>query len=1112
MDTIYCNATYDGYLCWPPTPAGETTYQKCPSDFYLIDTSMQAYRRCGADGLWVGRHLNDTSPNGWTNYTPCFPEAVQNLLSKVGDRTEAQLKFETAVNTRTVEMIGIVLSIIGIMLSLYIFSAFPDGDNASDMEIITNNENNHTDANNSQVKDCDETMRRSAEKRKEMEDGTSDERNDDEFITVHRRRAKRMITEESMKVTRNMRVDEKNIYSRNSVDYEVCVTSIDVLPKQIAMAKLLRSENITGIIKIKYKSSFKVLIQFKDKESALKLLECHVLKEKGLRCQLTQDMTMTYGLVKGVDLDLTEEELTKIFESPAEILSVKRLKRLNSDGEWVECESIRVCFKTNSLPPFIYAYDCRFKVESYEFPVTQCNGCWQFGHFIKYCPVKKIICPKCGGDHANCSMENYKCLNCKGDHFVLDKKCPFFVKEKSIRSIMAKEQVTYRRALQLFHEDKQKEKVMREHLNERAASPYNEFSCRQNNYESYRDKLVMGLTREAPISEQNIEQESERSSGETSTILQAPKSKRRNSKKKRDPYDSSTRAMETVIEKPQNKEESGERDSELTYKFEFKKFLLRVKNIILSEGTFEEKIISVFKMMSGELNKFLTNISLHNRRTLIHRNLFCALLLETTIRMLLYTQQAQAYMLDKRTIVENARKGIENLPYICEGVYVLLEYARLSVYAWMFIEGVFLNTMISANTLRNEINVIYFYFGGWMIPTFIVGVWATLTARHFSTEKFNTCWFGYNYLPAYYIINGPIVGILIINTVFLVTVLAVIITKLRRTNDSELEKVKKAIRATLILLPLLGIINIFNLFEYPLEGSSTGFAIWAYGLFISIIYCFTNEEVLKAVKKRWDQSNCVIRWRQRHQHQHSGRTRRHIITISDIPRNDDIQMTVRQWDRPSSTNNVNLSEYEPGPSHLEKQHTATVHVPTDNRPLTDFLSSIESVRSAPMPPRRCSCESAPSRYHYYHRPSDVVLYVSFRVGDTVNLMIVQEKRTLEACLVYLVHTQFLGRGAASLALASSPASPEWASCPSAAASKYSSYHNPKDTPIYIYYNKLYIREKMKRKVISSHQFTTVRKLPVKTPDELLTCKKNYRICGVVEPSKPVTSIQDGLSI
>ncbi|XP_050560182.1 PDF receptor [Spodoptera frugiperda] len=371
--------------------------------------------------------------------------------------------------------------------------------------------------------------------------------------------------------------------------------------------------------------------------------------------------------------------------------------------------------------------------------------------------------------------------------------------------------------------------------------------------------------------------------------------------------------------------------------------------------------------------------SLHNRRTLIHRNLFCALLLETTIRMLLYTQQAQAYMLDKRTIVENARKGIENLPYVCEGVYVLLEYARLSVYAWMFIEGVFLNTMISANTLRNEINVIYFYFGGWVIPTFIVAIWATLTARHYAAEKFNTCWFGYNYLPAYYIINGPIVGILIVNTIFLVTVLAVIITKLRRTNDSELEKVKKAIRATLILLPLLGIINIFNLFEYPLEGSSTGFAIWAYvthffrsfqGLFISSIYCFTNEEVLKALRKRWDQSECVIRWRQQHQRQHSDRTR-HIITISDIPRGDDIPMTVRPWDRPSSTNNVNLSECEAGPSHFEEQHTATVHVPTDTRlPCQkDLLSSLESGINAPMPPRRCSCESAPSRYHIYHRRS-----------------------------------------------------------------------------------------------------------------------------------------------
>lgn len=44
-----------------------------------------AERRCGLDGRWEGKS-NITSPensNGWTNYTPCFPPEVQDLLNRL---------------------------------------------------------------------------------------------------------------------------------------------------------------------------------------------------------------------------------------------------------------------------------------------------------------------------------------------------------------------------------------------------------------------------------------------------------------------------------------------------------------------------------------------------------------------------------------------------------------------------------------------------------------------------------------------------------------------------------------------------------------------------------------------------------------------------------------------------------------------------------------------------------------------------------------------------------------------------------------------------------------------------------------------------------------------
>ncbi|CAK1580745.1 unnamed protein product [Parnassius mnemosyne] len=178
-----------------------------------------------------------------------------------------------------------------------------------------------------------ETKQKCVIKRKTREDKDNE---DEEFTTVTKRKSKRIerVPQETEEQHNNERTSVKDLEY-----YEVCVTSLEYLPKQMALAKLLRTQNIRNITRIKYKSPFKVLIQFKQKEDALLLMSCKKLTEMGVRCQLMSELSLSYGVVKGVDLDLTEEEIIKILESTIEVLSIKRLKRLNADGKWIDSES-----------------------------------------------------------------------------------------------------------------------------------------------------------------------------------------------------------------------------------------------------------------------------------------------------------------------------------------------------------------------------------------------------------------------------------------------------------------------------------------------------------------------------------------------------------------------------------------------------------------------------------------------------------------------------------------------------------------------------------------------------------------------------------------------------
>ncbi|KAH9634452.1 hypothetical protein HF086_008286 [Spodoptera exigua] len=162
-----------------------------------------------------------------------------------------------------------------------------DGEDTSDSEVIVNSqqEYEHIQINSVNEENSQEEGRSSVMKRKEREDDYSAE---DDFITVEKRKPKKFNRSDSSEFLPNKRVDRNKNQNEQIEDintYEVCITSMESLPKQMALAKLLRMENIKGISRIKYKSFNKVLLQFNKEEEANNLLSCQKFKDMGFRCQ-----------------------------------------------------------------------------------------------------------------------------------------------------------------------------------------------------------------------------------------------------------------------------------------------------------------------------------------------------------------------------------------------------------------------------------------------------------------------------------------------------------------------------------------------------------------------------------------------------------------------------------------------------------------------------------------------------------------------------------------------------------------------------------------------------------------------------------------------------------
>uniref|UniRef100_A0AC34Q6R9 Calcitonin receptor n=1 Tax=Panagrolaimus sp. JU765 TaxID=591449 RepID=A0AC34Q6R9_9BILA len=254
-------------------------------------------------------------------------------------------------------------------------------------------------------------------------------------------------------------------------------------------------------------------------------------------------------------------------------------------------------------------------------------------------------------------------------------------------------------------------------------------------------------------------------------------------------------------------------------------------------------------------------------RNLLHLHLMVAILMVVIIRLVLYID---LIFTDKLGTVHVNPEGktINTMVFVCELMFFLLEYFKSVAFWWMFLEGFYLHNQLVLTVFNTEPRLMPYLIAGYGIPLIHTFLWLVVILLK-KSGKVERCLGSYYLEPEFWILDGPRMLQLVVNTFFIFNVIRVLWSKVREShNTSEMDRMKKSVKAALMLIPLLGIPNIMQTIPFsPTQENIVYFGIWTYcasftymyqGLFIAIIYCFTNREVQAVIK------SCYSRYRLRH--------------------------------------------------------------------------------------------------------------------------------------------------------------------------------------------------------------------------------------------------------
>lgn len=225
----------------------------------------------------------------------------------------------------------------------------------------------------------------------------------------------------------------------------------------LKIARDIFNLQLKNVKTIKNKGLNRVCIEFISAQAANSFIENKNLKDKGYNIFIPLNFTTSKGLVREIDLDLSEAELLEACSCRNDIITIKRLNRKvfkNDTIEYVPTGTCLFTFKGTIMPKEIKFFGLSLPVAVYISPVTQCYSCLLYGHTKKNCKGQEK-CFNCGEKNAqnHKTMDNgndkpeytceTKCHFCKEAHKSSYKKCPEYLRQMDIKKLMAYENMTF---------------------------------------------------------------------------------------------------------------------------------------------------------------------------------------------------------------------------------------------------------------------------------------------------------------------------------------------------------------------------------------------------------------------------------------------------------------------------------------------------------------------------------------------------------------------------------------------------------------------------------------------------------------------------------------------